>query len=100
MLKAKQDLDARRVTKTHILVITDGENTTGYDPADVVSAIYRLPEVQQTSTYFIAFNVSAEVFEPVREAGGMVLSASNDSELATTLDYLLTGRILAEQPIP
>jgi hypothetical protein len=28
----------------------------------------------------------------------LVLGASNESELKGTLDYLLTGKILAEQP--
>ncbi len=31
--------------------------------------------------------------------GGLVLGASNEQELRQTLDYVLTGRILVEQPM-
>ena len=45
-----------------------------------------------------AFDIAAEKFNSVRDAGGLVLGASNESELKSTLDYVLTGKILAEQP--
>ena len=48
--------------------------------------------------YFIAFDVAAEKFKAVRDAGGLVLAAANEQELQQTLDYVLTGKILAEQP--
>jgi len=34
----------------------------------------------------------------VRDNGGLVLSAANAQELNQTLDYVLTGKILVEQP--
>jgi hypothetical protein len=95
---AKRDLDLSSLTHLHILVITDGENNQGYSPSDVVDAIFRLPEENRASIYFIAFDISAENFKSVRNAGGLVLSAANEQELQQTVDYVLTGRILAEQP--
>jgi hypothetical protein len=80
----------------HILVVTDGENNKGYAPSDVVAAIGRLPEASRASVYFVAFDVAADVFKPVRDAGGLVLPAANEAELQQTLDFVLSGRILVE----
>jgi hypothetical protein len=49
--------------------------------------------------YFVAFDVSAERFNAVKEAGGLVLEAANERELNQTMDFILTGRILVEQPV-
>ena len=34
----------------------------------------------------------------VRDAGGLVPGATNESELQQNFDYILTGKILAEEP--
>jgi Mg-chelatase subunit ChlD len=98
IITAKHDLDKTGFTHLHVLVVTDGENNQGYSPGDVVNAISRLDETRRASVYFIAFDVAAEKFNAVRENGGLVLSAANAQELQQTLDYVLAGKILAEQP--
>jgi hypothetical protein len=98
VVRAKQDLDRTGLSRLHILVVTDGENNQGYAPADVVNAVMALPDENRASVYFIAFDIAAERFNTVRNAGGLVLAASNETELRQTLDYVLTGKILAEQP--
>jgi hypothetical protein len=98
IISAKRDIDATGLSKRHILVITDGENNKGYSPEDVVHIITTQPDQDRASTYFVAFDVAAAKFNPVRDAGGLVLAASNEPELKSTLDYVLTGKILAEQP--
>jgi len=98
MISVKKDLDRTGLTHEHILVVTEGENTRGYEPSDVVNAITRLPDAYRASVYFIAFDVAAEKFRAVRDAGGLVLSAANETDLQQTMDYILTGKILAEQP--
>jgi len=98
IITAKRDLDATGISKRHILVITDGENNKGYSPEDVVRIITSQSEQDRASAYFVAFDIAAEKFNSVRDAGGLVLGASNESELKSTLDYVLTGKILAEQP--
>ena len=98
MIVAKRNLDATGLSKRHILVITDGENTTGYSPSDVTQVISSQSDMDRASIYFVAFDVAAAKFNSVREAGGLVLAASNETDLKGTLDYLLTGKILAEQP--
>jgi hypothetical protein len=99
MIAAKRDLDATGLSRRHILVITDGENNRGYSPGDVANAISRLPEEDRVAIYFIAFDTSSDHFSSVKEAGGLLLSASSESDLNQTLDFVLTGKILAEAPV-
>jgi hypothetical protein len=98
MITAKRDVDATGLSKRHILVITDGQNTKGYSPDDVTRVITSQAEKDRASIYFVAFDVAASKFNSVRDSGGLVLAASNETDLKGTLDYLLTGKILAEQP--
>ena len=98
MIDAKRALDATGFSHRHILVVTDGENTHGYAPGDVASVLSRQAAARRASVYFVAFDIQAEVFKPVRDAGGLVLAAANETDLRQTLDYVLTGKILAEQP--
>lgn len=98
LLHAKRALDATGLSREHILVITDGENNAGYQPQDVVSAMGRQAEPDRAAVYFVAFDVAAARFDAVRQAGGLVLSAADEKELQQTLDFVLTGKILAEQP--
>jgi hypothetical protein len=98
MVTVKQKMNLTGLKQQHLLVITDGENNQGYDPGDVVNAIYRLPDDQKASVYFFAFDIAADKFTKVRDAGGLVLAASNEQGLQQTLDYVLAGRILVEQP--
>lgn len=99
MIVTKRDVDATGLSKRHILVITDGENNRGYSPADVTQVISTQSEKDRASIYFVAFDVAAATFDPVKNSGGLVLAAANESELKTTLDSLLTGKILVEQPL-
>jgi len=98
MITAKLDMDATGLSKRHIVVITDGENNKGYSPVDVTRTVTTQAEQDRASVYFVAFDIAQDTFNPVRDAGGLVLAASNETELKSTLDYLLTGKILAEQP--
>ncbi len=99
MIAAKRDLDKSGLSKRHILVLTDGENNHGYSPVDVTRAILNSKsENDRASIYFVAFDVAASKFAAVKDSGGLVLAASNETDLKSTLDYLLTGKILAEQP--
>jgi hypothetical protein len=96
MIVAKQQLDATGLTRRHLLVVTDGENTEGYEPEAVTAAINRRPEAERPSMYFVAFDVDARRFERVRDAGALLLGAANARELTDTLDTLLRGKILVE----
>jgi len=98
MIVAMKNLDATGLSKKHILVITDGDNTVGYSPADVTQILAGKSDTARASVYFVAFDIAASRFNSVRDAGGLVLAASNETDLKGTLDYVLSGKILAEQP--
>jgi Mg-chelatase subunit ChlD len=97
MITAKRALDETGLTRRHLLVVTDGENTDGAAPDRVALAIGKRPEAERPSIYFVAFDIEASRFSGVRDAGGLVLSAANATELNTTLDMLLRGKILVEK---
>lgn len=97
MIIAKRELDATGLSRRHLLVVTDGENTDGFDPDAVTAAISRRPEGERPSIYFVAFDIEARRFEKVRDAGALLLGASNARELNSTLDSLLRGQILIEK---
>ncbi|HEY7498729.1 MAG TPA: vWA domain-containing protein [Vicinamibacterales bacterium] len=97
MITAKRALDDTGLTRRHLLVVTDGENTDGIEPDRVAVGIGKRPDAERPAIYFIAFDVEANRFSGVRDAGGVVLSAANAAELNTTLDSLLRGKILVEK---
>ena len=97
MIAAKHQLDATGLSRRHLLVVTDGENTNGVAPDQVTAAIGRRPEAERPSIYLVAFDIDASQFNRVRDAGGLVLAAGNAKELTDTLDGLLRGKILVEQ---
>ena len=97
MIAGKRALDATGLSRRHLLVITDGENTNGPAPDDVAAAISRRPAAERPSVYFVAFDIAASRFNGVRDAGGLVLEAANARALNDTLDSLLRGKILIEK---
>ncbi len=97
MIAAKRELDLTGLTRRHLLVVTDGENTDGFAPDRVASAIGRRPEAERPSIYFVAFDIDEDRFSGVRDAGGLVLAAADARELNETLDSLLRGKILIEK---
>jgi Mg-chelatase subunit ChlD len=97
LIAAKRELDATGLTRRHLLVVTDGENTAGFEPERVAQALTRRPEGERPSLYFVAFDIAASRFNGVRDAGGLVLPAANAKQLNDTLDMLLRGKILIEK---
>jgi len=97
MITAKRALDDTGLSRRHLLLVTDGENTDGYAPERVAQGIAKRPTEERPSIYFVAFDVDAGRFSRVRDAGGLVLPAANAKELNDTLDSLLRGKILLEK---
>jgi hypothetical protein len=98
MVDARQALDRSGLARRHLLVVTDGENTDGLDPALVAKVLEQQPDGPHASLYFVAFDVDAEAFAGVKSAGSLLLSAKSGPELAATFDELLSERILVEAP--
>ena len=95
MREARPDLYRAGLFRKYLLVVTDGENTNGRSPDDVVRDIWRRSE-GGVQTYFVAFDTSPEKFAFLKEAGGDVIGAGTGAELRTALDGIYQGKILAE----
>jgi hypothetical protein len=83
----------------HILVITDGMNTAGLPPEAVLPRIRKQAEQKQTAlaVHFVAFDVNAKVFDPVKRQGATVVSAADEKQLDSQLEYILQRKILLEE---
>ena len=77
--------------RKHVLVITDGMNTVGPEPAATLPAINHQAELKQNAVFvhFIAFDVDAKVFNPVKKLGASVASAADEIQLNSQLDFIL-----------
>ena len=93
--EARPDLYRSGVFRKYLLVVTDGENTSGRDPEDVAREIFRKSE-GAVQTYFVAFDTSPEKFAFLKEVGGEVIGAGTGGELRQALDGIYQGKILAE----
>jgi Mg-chelatase subunit ChlD len=98
MIEARRALDGTGLSRRHLIVLTDGENTDGVDPTLVARALERQTDAQRAALYFIAFDVDAGAFAGIRDAGALLLPARDGGELAATFDELLSDRILVEAP--
>lgn len=97
MVRGKVALDATRLTRRHLLVITDGENTDGFEPGAVARALEARPIEERPMLYFVAFDIEARRFNSVKNAGGVVMEAASGKALGETIDTLLRGKILIEK---
>lgn len=97
MIAGAKALQQTRLTRRHLLVVTDGENTDGASPQEVAAGIARIKDAERPSLYFVAFDIDANRFDAVRNAGGLVLGAADAQALNDTLDTLLRGKILVER---
>jgi len=88
--------------RKHVLVITDGMNTIGPNPAAILARLQQEAGQKQTSlsVHFVAFDVDAKVFEGVKKLGATVVGASNESQLNTQLEFILEKKILLEDEEP
>jgi hypothetical protein len=90
------------LSRKHLLVITDGVNTVGPDPARVLPRLLQEAERKQTplAVHFVAFDVDAKLFDPVKKLGATVLGAANEAQLNTQLEFILEKKILLEDEEP
>jgi hypothetical protein len=89
---------ASPLSRNHVLVITDGMNTTGPDPEEVIADV-RDAAAQVNSTlgvHFIAFDIDASLFDEIREQGVTVVAAADEIQLNEQLSFILERKILLE----
>lgn len=90
------------LSRKHVLIITDGENTAGPTPAAVWPRLQQQAQEKQTAlaVHFVAFDVDAKVFGAVKKLGATVVSASDEKQLNAQLEYVLQRKILLEEEEP
>jgi hypothetical protein len=88
--------------RKHVLVITDGMNTAGPQPAAVLPGIREDAERRGAAlgVHFVAFDVDAKLFEPLKRLGVTVVGAADEAQLNTQLDFILQRKILLEDEEP
>ena len=57
-------------------------------------------EQASLSVPFVAFDVDAKVFEPVKKLGATVVGAADEKQLNTQLEFILQRKILLEDEEP
>ena len=99
---AASDLLASPLTRKHILVVTDGENTEGPAPERVWPGIREESQARGAGIqlHFVAFDVAAQVFAPVKQLGATVAGAGDEIQLKERLEYILQKKILLENEEP
>jgi hypothetical protein len=90
------------LSRKHVLVITDGESNVGPVPAAVIPGLLRQAAEAHTTLalHFVAFDVDASVFSPVKRLGATVVSAANETQLNEQLGFILEKKILLEEEEP
>ena len=90
------------LSRKHVLIITDGMNTAGPAPAEVMPRLKQQAQEKQAtvSVHFVAFDVDAKVFAQVKKLGATVVGASDEKQLNTQLEYILQRKILLEEEEP
>ena len=99
---ASQAVMASPLSHKHVLIITDGMNTAGPAPAEVLPRLQRQAQDKQTtlSVHFVAFDVNARIFDSAKKLGVTVVSASDEKQLNTQLEFVLQRKILLEEEEP
>src|SRR5206468_5435109 len=88
-----------KLSQKHVLVITDGLNTIGPDPVTVVPQMNRAAAASGTVLFvhFVAFDVDAKVFAPLKKMGVTVVGAADETQLNRQLEFILEEKILLEK---
>jgi von Willebrand factor type A domain len=95
MSEARPDLYRAGVFRKYLLVVTDGENTSGRQPERVARELWQKSD-GAVQVYFVAFDTDPEKFAFLKDVGGDVIAAGTGAELRTALDGIYSGKILAE----
>ncbi len=96
LAEARRELYRSGCMSKHILVITDGENTTGVEPEDMAREIHRRSD-GRVKLHFVAFDTDPEKFRFLEEIGGTLLSARGETQLEAALKEIYEDKILAEE---
>jgi Mg-chelatase subunit ChlD len=90
------------LSRKHVLVITDGINTAGPSPHTVLPRLKQQAEQKHASVsvHFVAFDVDARQFAPLKRLGATVVGAADEKQLNSQLQFILQQKILLEDEEP
>jgi hypothetical protein len=88
--------------RKHVLVITDGINTQGPDPVRTIPKLLQDAQAKNAAVnfHFIAFDVNANVFAGVKKLGATVVGATDEKQLTSQLEFIMSKKILLEEEEP
>ncbi len=100
MQLAGQALLASPAPHKHLLVLTDGANSSGIEPENVLDLLRADSEKNQTPLFVhvIALGIKPSIFKALKERGATLIGASDEKQLQTQLDFILENQILLEAP--
>lgn len=93
--EARAELYRSGAIRKYILVITDGENTSGREPEPVARAIAQRSR-GGVSISVVAVDLEAASYAFIGELGGDVLQANDPASLRAAVQKIYEGKILAE----
>lgn len=90
------------LSRKHVLVITDGINTAGPPPQLVLPRLKQRAQQESASfsVHFVAFDVDARQFAPLKRQGATVVAAADEKQLNSQLQFILQQKILLEDEEP
>ncbi len=90
------------LSRKHVLIITDGLNTVGPPPRQVLPRLRQQAEQRHASfsVHFVAFDVDARQFAPLKALGATVVGAADEKQLNSQLQFILQQKILLEDEEP
>lgn len=90
------------LSRRHILVVTDGDSNGKLPPPNAIAGLRAalVPPDGSLGFHFVAFDVAASVFAPVKKLGATVLAAGNEQQLGAQLAVILEKKILLEDEEP
>ncbi len=93
---------ASPLARKHVLIVTDGINTRGPDPAAVIPRLsVKATGLRSAIAYhFVAFDVDAKEFSRVKKLGATVVGAADERQLNSQLEFILQEKILLEEEDP
>ncbi len=97
---AGQQLLSSPATSRHLLVLTDGANTTGRTPEAALKQINEAAEHKQIAvfTHIIALDIAPATFAALKQQGATLIGAADETQLNAQFDFILEEKILVEAP--
>ncbi len=81
--------------RKYLVCVTDGENTSGPDPARIARQLYDQTQ-GDVEIHFVAFDISSSKFQFLDKVNGFVAEAADGKQLSQRLTEIYEKRILAE----